>query len=113
MMKTYLLLFLFPLAMATGQILFKYSASRYGELSSPILLFLKWPFLLALAVYAITTVGWVLVLRTAALSRAYPFMALSFVLVPFLSWIFFKEQLSLRYLLGIGAIVLGIFLTAR
>jgi drug/metabolite transporter (DMT)-like permease len=113
MMKTYLLLIMFPFAMATGQMLFKHSASRYDALSSPLLLFLKWPFLLALVVYAITTVGWVLVLRTVALSKAYPFMALSFVLVPFLSWIFFKEQISPRYLLGIGSIVFGIVLTVR
>lgn len=112
-MKMYLLLILFPLAMATGQVLFKYSATRYAALSSPLLIFIKWPFLLALAVYAVTTVGWVLVLRTTALSRAYPFMALSFVLVPLLSWLFFKEQLSLRYVLGIAAIVLGIVLAAR
>jgi drug/metabolite transporter (DMT)-like permease len=112
-MNTYLLLLLFPMAMATGQVLFKYSATRYSALSSPLLLFLKWPFLLALAVYAVTTIGWVLVLRTAPLSRAYPFMALSFVVVPFLSWIFFKEPLSLKYLLGIVAIVGGIILTVK
>jgi len=116
-MKTYVLLLLFPLAMTTGQVLFKYSASRYAQLASPIQLFLKWPFLLALAVYALTTIGWVLVLRTVALSKAYPFMALSFVLVPLFSWLFFKEQLSLKYLLGIAAIVfaltLGYYLVRR
>jgi drug/metabolite transporter (DMT)-like permease len=112
-MKTYLLLLLFPLAMAAGQVLFKYSASRYAQLASPALLFFKWPFLLALGLYALTTIGWVLVLRSVTLSKAYPFMALSFVLVPLLSWLLFHEQLSLKYLMGIAAIVFGIVLTVR
>jgi drug/metabolite transporter (DMT)-like permease len=40
-------------------------------------------------------------------------MALSFVIVPILSAILFKEHLSAKYLLGIAMIVGGIVLIAR
>ena len=68
-------------------------------------------FICALSVYALTTVGWVWVLRKVELNRAYPFMAVAYILVPFGSWIIFKESISLKYVAGMVLILTGIVLT--
>lgn len=56
---------------------------------------------------------WVLALSKFDLSFSYPFMSLSFVLVLFMSFIFFREPLTLFKILGIAFIVLGIIIGAK
>src|SRR4051812_26842178 len=70
------------IAIAAGQVMFKLSArsvagsgALHDLLFSPILI-------AALAVYGVATVAWISQLRFVELSRAYPLMALSFVIVP-------------------------------
>ncbi len=65
----------------------------------------------AVAVYGLATVLWIHVLRTLPLTKAYPFMALSFVLVPLGGILFFSESVRLPYALGITLIVAGVILT--
>jgi uncharacterized membrane protein len=94
-----------------GQILFKLSASGFQKAQT--ILYLPSLFILtaALALYGLTTLGWVWVLQTASLSRVYPIMALAFVIVPLLGHFFLRETLSLSYGLGILLIIGGIVLT--
>ncbi|NCC20926.1 MAG: transporter [Alphaproteobacteria bacterium] len=102
----------FAFLLATGQILFKQTAST---LSAPLasiegltaLAFNPW-FWLALMLYGAATLLWIMILQTVPLSLAYPFMALGFVLVPLASWLFFKETLTLGYAAGVGFIILGL-----
>jgi multidrug transporter EmrE-like cation transporter len=47
------------------------------------------------------------------LSYAYPFMSLAFVLVLFLSALFFKEAITLPKLLGLTLIVAGIIVGSQ
>jgi hypothetical protein len=66
------------LGIAAGQIMFKYSALAINE--APTLFSLK-PLLFfgaTMALYGITSVGWVLILRHAELGKIYPVMALAF-----------------------------------
>jgi multidrug transporter EmrE-like cation transporter len=44
------------------------------------------------------------------LSYAYPFMSLAFVLVMFLSAVFFKEPVTIPKSIGLGLIILGIII---
>jgi drug/metabolite transporter (DMT)-like permease len=67
-------------------------------------------FLAALLLYAGLAVLWVWVLSVTPLSRAYPFVALAFVLTPLLGGVFFDEAISLRLLAGIALILCGLFL---
>lgn len=56
---------------------------------------------------------WMGALSKLPLSKAYPFMALSFPTVAVLAVLIFREQLNLPKLLGIGLIVLGAIVLSR
>lgn len=105
-------LLLTPVMISAGQVLFKLAGGRIdGREASGItgLLYTLFdPFLLsAFAIYGSATILWVYVLRSIPLSQAYPFMALSFVLVPLASYLFFGETLGLRYWIGAGLLLSG------
>ena len=68
----------------------------------------SWLFLAALALYLVLSALWVWILSFTPLSRAYPFVALAFILVPVLASIFFSEPISLRLAIGIGLIICGL-----
>ncbi|WP_210558423.1 EamA family transporter [Pseudomonas sp. MWU347] len=101
------------LGIATGQILFKLSATTMHQAGnifdkrSLIILFF------ALALYGITTLAWVWVLQKIELGRAYPLMALAFVLVPIGSHFFFGERFNIYYIAGVAIIIIGILLTIK
>jgi len=96
-----------------GQMLFKKAALALP----PAATWQHWVFngwlLLALALYGITTLAWVWVLRHVPLHLAYPFMGLAFVFVPLLGWCFLGEPLRASTLLGGALIVAGIGLAAQ
>jgi drug/metabolite transporter (DMT)-like permease len=104
----------FALTLAAGQMLFKLTAQRsptierFADLrhlfADPVL----W---LALVVYGLATLLWVYLLQRVALTYAYPFAALAFVLVPFGAAAFFDERLSSGVLAGAALIVAGICVT--
>lgn len=60
------------------------------------------------ALLGISTLIWVSVLRTVPLNRAYPIMALAFVVVPTISYFMLGEAVSLRLGLGSLLIVTGL-----
>lgn len=105
-------LLLTPLMISAGQVLFKLTGGRVeargdGGIGGLLRTLLDPYLLLAFAIYGSATLLWVHVLRHMPLSQAYPFMALSFVLVPIASLLFFGETLGPRYWLGAGLIVAG------
>lgn len=95
---------------AVGQVLFKavgmaiQGAGTFVEMRALLLGGL------AAFIYLVATAAWIWLLRTAPLSRAYPYMALSFVLVPLMSAYLYRESLSFQYLFGILLVVGGIIL---
>jgi drug/metabolite transporter (DMT)-like permease len=101
--------------LAVGQLLFKAGALQgqpVRDLASLIRLFSAPLMLAALALYAVTTLLWVYTLQSVPLSRAYPFTALGFVLVPLASARLFDEVLGGRYLAGVALLLAGLYLTA-
>jgi len=99
------------MGMALGQVLFKLAAQAMAT-APRLVMFLFSPYLIGGGlVYAATTFLWIWILARVELSHAYPFMALSFVVVPLLSVYFFGEHPSPRYWLGIAMIVGGIVVT--
>ena len=104
----------YSIGMAGGQVLFKLAANRSNparQLGERLLdLVQNGYFLAALLLYAGLGVLWVWVLSVTPLSRAYPFVALAFVLTPLLGGVFFDEAISLRLLAGIALILCGLFL---
>lgn len=112
MTSRYLLLLGFSLLMATGQMLFKIAADAGQGRPMPQALINGW-LMLALVLYGAATLLWVFILRSTPLSIAYPFAALSFVIVPIGAWAIFGEPLGWRYAAGMVLIIGGILLTTR
>jgi drug/metabolite transporter (DMT)-like permease len=103
------------LILGIGQVFFKIAAGRLvvGRGWVPLAWsMVGWPMATVLFLYAIATVLWVYLLHGLPLSRAYPFIALVFALVPILSWLFFRDALDLRYALGLTLMVAGLYLIA-
>jgi drug/metabolite transporter (DMT)-like permease len=97
--------------MASGQLLFKIGAAQWSgtTLSQWIWSFISNPFLVsAIFLYAFTTLIWIYVLRVLPLSLAYPITALSYVIVPILSFLLLKEKISVSNLIGMALIISGI-----
>lgn len=106
----------FPLVIAAGQILFKRAAGQIGSAqgSSWVLEVARLPTMwLAVILYAAATLLWVRILTTVPLSRAYPFMALAFVIVPAAGHFLFSETITVRYAIGTALIVAGVAVVAR
>ena len=97
---------------AAGQVLFKGAAQALGTagtLHNARVLGLT---AVALVIYGAATVLWIVLLRDSALSRLYPYMALSFVLVAVAGRLIYAEPLAPAHLFGLGLIVAGIVLIA-
>lgn len=98
--------------MAAGQLLFKATALAWrhqGTLwATPVLTRLG----VALAIYGVATLAWIWLLQRLPLSLAYPFVALSFVLVPLGAWWWFAEKPGLWQLAGAALIVAGIVVSS-
>ena len=96
-----------------GQLLFKQAATALPV--NPGLM--DWAtngwLIASLALYGLTTLGWVWILRHAPLHLAYPFMGLAFLIVPTLAWLFLGEPLHWRTLAGGLLILAGVALAAR
>lgn len=106
----------FPFAIAAGQILFKRAATQVGGGSSLswLLEVARLPSMwIAITLYAAATVLWVRILTTVPLSRAYPFVALAFVLVPAAGYVFFHESITPRYAFGTALIIAGVVVASR
>ena len=98
--------------MATGQLLFKLAAQRLAAGERLIELVGNGYFYAAFALYCILSILWVWILTFTPLSRAYPFVALAFAVTPLLGAWVFGEPINLRLVLGITAILCGLFLVA-
>lgn len=110
-MNVYFLTILCVIGIAVGQVLFKVSANSMNKSGSFFALETLAVFFCTMALYGITSVGWVLILRRAELGKVYPFMALAFVLVPLASRFFFGERFAPSYFIGTALIMAGIAVT--
>ncbi|MFA7280937.1 MAG: SMR family transporter [Sterolibacterium sp.] len=63
--------------------------------------------------YAVSLVVWIMALSRVPVSIAYPMLSIGYVVNAFVAWQWFGEALAAQKLLGIGFIVLGVFLVAR
>lgn len=107
----FFLLSICSLLIATGQLLFKRASNNFQQIENinqfAGAIFSR-HFVLALAIYSIATMLWIWLLREIPLTRAYPFIALSFVIVPLLSFVFLGETVGYMYFVGLMLILAGI-----
>ena len=117
----YILVFISVASMSAAQLLLKKGLLSIGQwpqnFSEIIKFFLKVfsnPYVISAVMMTLLTVlAWILALSKAELSNAYPFMALSYVLVAVFSLLFFKEDITVLRWFGILVICLGVFLVSR
>jgi len=119
---TNILLILFSVAAAVcGQLCLKHGMLKIGYIqlnfqALPGVIFnaLTSPFvLLGLASYFIGALCWLVVLSRVELSWAQPLTAMTYIFIVFFSWLLFKEDVGLIRILGVLAIVVGVFLVSR
>jgi drug/metabolite transporter (DMT)-like permease len=100
----------------TGQIFLKQGASAEGPitgLNKALWVTLFKPLvLLGIFCYGLSSISWLVVLSRTELSFAYPMVALGYVLVFFLSWWFFGEQVTWVRITGLFLICFGVVLVA-
>ncbi len=88
---------------AAGQLLYKIGVDGGGVA----------PIILALAIYGISTVTYLLGLKNTPLSVAYPIISISYVIVAVASARIFGESLTATKIAGVLLIIAGVSLIAR
>lgn len=63
--------------------------------------------------YAVSLVVWIMALSRAPVSVAYPMLSIGYVINAFVAYYWFGEALASQKLLGIGFIVIGVWLVAK
>jgi multidrug transporter EmrE-like cation transporter len=106
---------------AAAQLLLKAGTNRVGEFAFAIdnlvpigaKLALN-PFILGgLACYVVSVVVWILALSRVPVSVAYPMLSIGYIVNAIAAWMLFGESLGAQKLVGIGFIVIGVWLVAR
>lgn len=115
-LSVFLLLILSILLGASGQLLFKGAArglppfSELG-LARLIITMFSTPLILGgFACFFVSSVLWIVALRSVALNIAYPMVALSYIIIFIGGYYLFSEPLSWRHWIGALLIVAGIIL---
>lgn len=100
-------------AISVGQILFKMTSSSLGARDSIVIALLRNPtFWTAMVLYGCATIAWILVIKAIPISRAYMFMALTYVFVPLLSAFFIGEKIEASNVLAVCLILSGVAVSA-
>lgn len=71
------------------------------------------PIIGGLGCYVLSVVVWIAGLSRVDVSVAYPMLSLGYVVNAFAAWYLFGEVLSVQRLVGIGIILIGVFVLAR
>lgn len=66
-----------------------------------------------MACYVVSLVVWIMALSRVPVSIAYPMLSIGYVVNAFAAYFLFNEPLAGQKLLGIGFIVVGVWLVAR
>lgn len=73
----------------------------------------QWPILAGIACYVISLVVWILGLSRVDVSVAYPMLSLGYAVNALAAWWLFGEVLSMERVVGIGVILVGVYIVAR
>jgi drug/metabolite transporter (DMT)-like permease len=76
-------------------------------------LVLFWPVLLGLVIYFFFGVAWLKILSDVPVSFAFPFLAISYVVIILGSYLFLHEDITLLKIIAIVLIILGVVCLSR
>ena len=118
---TFSLVLLGVLLNAAAQLLLKAGTTRVGEFAFSLDNVLPVGARLAaspyiaggLACYVVSVVVWILALSRVPVSVAYPMLSVGYIVNAVAAWYLFGEALGMQKLVGIGFIIVGVFLVAR
>jgi len=90
---------------------FQFSATNLGPIGWKVA---TQPFILGgLACYAVSVVVWILALSRVEVSIAYPMLSIGYVVNAVAGYFLFGEAVGAQRLVGIGVIILGVYIVAR
>ena len=106
---------------AAAQLLLKAGTMRIGEFAFsannivPIGFQLATqPFIVAgVGCYVISLVVWIMGLSRVPVSIAYPMLSIGYIVSAIAAWYLFGESLTAQKMLGIGFIIIGVYLVAK
>ena len=102
---------------AVGQLVLKAGMNSLGKLqlsAETLLRMATSPLLLVgIAIFAVSTLLWLLALARADLSFAYPFLSLTYLAVLVGGALLFHEAVTLPRVLGFVVIIIGVWIVAR
>ncbi|MFK5980360.1 MAG: EamA family transporter [Rhizobiaceae bacterium] len=104
------LLIIVPVMIAFGQFLFKMAGRNVsGNMGKDLWSIAFDPYFISAGMlYAFASFLWVIALSRVDLSKAYPFMASGFIIVPILGYLLLNETLTFNYFIGVALIFAGI-----
>jgi len=73
----------------------------------------QWPILGGLACYVVSVGVWLLGLSRVDVSIAYPMLSLGYIVNALAAWWLFGEAVTLQRAVGIGIIIVGVYVVAR
>lgn len=121
-MKVKILLLLSVLLAGSGQVLFKKGMSKFKDVAFPgdVTGIIKLVFNIVfspivfsgLMLYGLSTLLWLFSLSKTQLNYAYPFTALTFILVMLASYFIFSEVLPVNRIIGVVIIVVGVLVAS-
>jgi multidrug transporter EmrE-like cation transporter len=106
---------------AGAQLLLKAGTNRIGEFAfsldnvGPIgaRIATSPPIIAGLACYVVSVVIWILALSRVPVSVAYPMLSIGYIVNAGAAWWLFGESITAQKLVGIGFIIVGVYLVAR
>jgi multidrug transporter EmrE-like cation transporter len=106
---------------AAAQLLLKAGTNAVGhfEFSGANILPIGWkvatqPYIIGgLSCYVVSVVVWILALSRVEVSIAYPMLSIGYVVNAVAAYFLFGEAVGVQRLVGIGIIVLGVYVVAR
>ena len=106
---------------AAAQLLLKAGTNRVGEFAftleniAPVgAKIASSPHIIAgVACYVVSLVVWITALSRVPVSIAYPMLSIGYVVNAVAAWMLFGESLTAQKLVGIGFILVGVWLVAR
>jgi drug/metabolite transporter (DMT)-like permease len=114
---SFLIIILVVATAAMAHILLKMGMNEIGEINSDSIktpgvlirqLLTTHVILLAIPLYAVSSIGWLIVLSRLNLSVAYPLLASLYIFLPVLSMVFLSESLTVQHWVGILVIGIGV-----
>jgi drug/metabolite transporter (DMT)-like permease len=106
---------------AAAQLFLKAGTLRIGEFAFSMenIVPIGWklatqPYIVAgVGCYAISLIVWIMGLSRVPVSIAYPMLSIGYIISAVAAWYLFGESLTAQKMIGIGFIVIGVYLVAK